>query len=75
MTYSLAIGDRTYSSWSLRGWFLFAKFDILVTIETARMYSPEFIEMFYNPKHKHARNGMLSPVEFERQQKMKQEGV
>jgi len=27
------------------------------------------IEMFYNPKRKHARNGMLSPVEFERQQK------
>jgi hypothetical protein len=24
---------------------------------------------------KHARNGMLSPVEFERQQKMKTEGV
>lgn len=28
------------------------------------------IEMFYNPKQKHVRNGMLSPVEFERQQKM-----
>jgi putative transposase len=25
--------------------------------------------MFYNPKRKHVRNGMLSPVEFERQQK------
>jgi len=35
----------------------------------------DYIEMFYNPKRKHARNGMLSPVEFERQQKMKQEGV
>ena len=34
-----------------------------------------YIEMFYNPKRKHARNGMLSPVDFERQQKMKQEGV
>jgi putative transposase len=32
-------------------------------------------EMFYNPKRKHVRNGMLSPVEFERQQKMKTEGV
>jgi len=34
--------------------------------------------MFYNPKRKHARNGMLSPVEFERQQTqqtMKPEGV
>jgi len=35
----------------------------------------DYIEMFYNPKRKHARNGMLSPVEFERQQKMKPEGV
>jgi putative transposase len=29
----------------------------------------DYIEMFYNPKRKHVRNGMLSPVEFERQQK------
>ena len=35
----------------------------------------DYIEMFYNPKRKHARNGMLSPVEFERQQKLRQEGV
>ena len=35
----------------------------------------DYIEMFYNPKRKHARNGMLSPVEFERQQDMKTEGV
>jgi putative transposase len=35
----------------------------------------DYIEMFYNPKHKHVRNGMLSPVEFERQQKMKTRGV
>ena len=35
----------------------------------------DYIEMFYNPKRKHARNGMLSPVEFERQQKMRHEGV
>ena len=35
----------------------------------------DYIEMFYNPKRKHARNGMLSPVEFERQQKMRTEGV
>jgi len=31
--------------------------------------------MFYNLTRKHVRNGMLSPVEFERQQKMKTEGV
>jgi len=35
----------------------------------------DYIEMFYNPKRKHVRNGMLSPVEFERQQNMKTEGV
>lgn len=28
MTYKLFLGDRTYSSWSLRGWLLFEKFDI-----------------------------------------------
>lgn len=28
------------------------------------------IEMFYNPKRKHVRNGMLSPVDFEKQQKI-----
>ncbi len=35
----------------------------------------DYIEMFYNPTRKHARNGMLSPVDFERQQEMKTEGV
>jgi putative transposase len=35
----------------------------------------EYIEMFYNPRRKHTKNGMLSPVEFERQQKMRTEGV
>ena len=33
------------------------------------------IEMFYNLIRKHVRNGMLSPVEFERQQMMSTEGV
>ncbi|MEP1327053.1 IS3 family transposase, partial [Pseudophaeobacter sp.] len=36
----------------------------------------DYIEMFYNPKRKHARNGMLSPVDFEdRQRNNNQEGV
>lgn len=35
----------------------------------------DYIEMFYNPKRKHVRNGMLSPVEFERQAKLTQKGV
>jgi len=25
----------------------------------------DYIELFYNPKRRHAKNGMLSPVEFE----------
>ena len=33
------------------------------------------IEMFYKPTRKHARNGMLSPVEFERQHKAQAKGV
>ncbi len=35
----------------------------------------DYIEMFYNPTRKHARNGMLSPVEFERRNKTAIEGV
>jgi hypothetical protein len=35
----------------------------------------DYIEMFYNPVRKHATNGMLSPVEFERQRILKTEGV
>ncbi len=30
MTYDLYLGDRAYSSWSLRGWLLFEKFDLPV---------------------------------------------
>lgn len=35
----------------------------------------DYIEMFYNPTRNHARNGMLSPIEFELQHKVKGEGV
>ena len=42
MTYDLLIGDRSYSSWSLRGWLLFAKFDIDVTVHDTRLYTPQF---------------------------------
>ncbi len=45
MTYELAIGDRTYSSWSLRGWLLFEKFNLPVRVHSARMYSDAFKEM------------------------------
>ena len=45
------------------------------TREEARRDVFDYIEMFYNPKRKHVRNGMLSPAEFERQQKTRTEGV
>ncbi len=41
MTYDLAIGDRAYSSWSLRGWLLFDAFKIAVTTQSARLYTDE----------------------------------
>lgn len=37
------------------------------TREEARQDVFDYIEMFYSPRRKHVRNGMLSPVEFERQ--------
>jgi len=45
------------------------------TREEARQDVFDPIEMFYNPVRKHVRNEMLSPVEFERQQMLKAEGV
>ncbi|WP_323572364.1 IS3 family transposase [Rhizobium sp. 28DA2] len=38
--------------------------------DEARQNVFDYIEMFYNPKRKSVRNGMLSPVEFEKQQKI-----
>ena len=43
--------------------------------EEARQDMFDYIKMFYNPVRKQVRNGMLSPVEFERQQIVKAEGV
>ncbi|WP_460437323.1 IS3 family transposase, partial [Ancylobacter sonchi] len=45
------------------------------TRDEARRDVFDYIEMFYNPTRKLARNGMLSPIEFERQHKAKAEGV
>jgi len=45
------------------------------TRDEARADVFDYIEMFYNPTRKHARNGMLSPVEFERQHNARAEGV
>ena len=41
MDYDLVIGDRAYSSWSLRGWLLFDAFGIPVNVTTARLYTDE----------------------------------
>ena len=45
MTYDLVIGDRAYSSWSLRGWLLFDAFGIPVKPRLARLYSDELPNM------------------------------
>ena len=41
MTYDLVIGDRAYSSWSLRGWLLFDAFGLPVKTLSARLYTDE----------------------------------
>ena len=41
MNYDLVIGDRAYSSWSLRGWLLFEAFDIPVKVVSARLYTDQ----------------------------------
>ena len=45
MTYDLAIGDRAYSSWSLRGWLLFDAFGIEVKTHSARLYTDELANL------------------------------
>jgi glutathione S-transferase len=53
MTYDLAIGDRAYSSWSLRGWLLFDAFGIPVKTHSARLYTdelPKLLEGYYPGK-------------------------
>lgn len=45
MRYSLAIGDRGHSSWSLRGWLLFDAFGIPVRVRRAQLYSDELPEL------------------------------
>ncbi|MFN3294477.1 MAG: glutathione S-transferase [Gemmobacter sp.] len=36
------IGDRSYSSWSLRGWLVFDAFGLPVTTQLGRLYSDDF---------------------------------
>ncbi|WP_108813811.1 glutathione S-transferase [Loktanella sp. Alg231-35] len=39
MTYELYIGDRTFSSWSLRGWLMFEKFGLDFNTHMAGLYA------------------------------------
>ena len=45
------------------------------TRDDARSDVFDDIEMFYNPKRKHVRNAMLSPIDFERQKILNTAGV
>ena len=45
MGYELAIGDRSYSSWSLRGWLLFACTGIPVQTVSGRLYCDDFTRL------------------------------
>ncbi|WP_417599471.1 glutathione S-transferase [Pararhodobacter oceanensis] len=42
--YELCIGDRAYSSWSLRGWLLFEAFGIGCALTRTRLYEPGFAQ-------------------------------
>jgi glutathione S-transferase len=44
MTYTILIGDRSYSSWSLRGWLPFEVWAIPVRVQATIMYRPEFAQ-------------------------------
>lgn len=48
---------------------------VYATRKDARDDIFDYIEFFYNPKRKHGSNHMLSPVEFEKQHKGKQQSV
>ena len=45
------------------------------TREEARQEVFDYIEFFYNLQRKHVRNGMLQPIDFEQQQKLKLQSV
>ncbi|MEM7507618.1 MAG: glutathione S-transferase N-terminal domain-containing protein [Pseudomonadota bacterium] len=40
--YNLAIAQKAYSSWSMRGWLLLAAFDLPFEEKLIRLYTPEF---------------------------------
>ena len=45
------------------------------TRKEARQDVFDYIEMFYNSKRKHGKNGMLSPIDYEQQKKVKIQAV
>ena len=45
------------------------------TRKEARQDVFDYIEMFYNSKRKHGKNGMLSPVDYEQRRKVKIQAV
>jgi len=44
MTYDLFIGDQTFSSWSLRGWLMFEKFDLPFNTHLVGLYDGTMAE-------------------------------
>ena len=42
MAYELYIGDRTFSSWSLRGWLMLKSFDIPFKSQMLGLYTGSF---------------------------------
>ena len=44
MTYDLFLGDRTFSSWSLRGWLMFVQFDLPVRTRMVGLYDGTMAE-------------------------------
>ena len=53
MTYDLVIGDRAYSSWSLRGWLLFDAFGLPLETHQARLYTnelPDLLKSYFPAK-------------------------
>jgi glutathione S-transferase len=42
--YDLAIGDRIYSSWSLRGWLLFERFGLPVRTTLMQLYADNWLD-------------------------------
>lgn len=43
--YTIVIGDKAYSSWSMRGWLMLAAFGLPFEERLVRMYDPEFDAM------------------------------